>query len=62
MPGLAVKTPIPPDVLEIVQAVCHFSKVVGDKVVFFLQLLFIKRIEGQTIVGVIHQFPPPVLE
>ena len=48
-----------PDILEIVQPVGHFGKVSGNEVVFFFQLLFVKRIEGQSIVGVVHQDSPP---
>ena len=33
-------------VLEIVQAVRHLGKVMGDKMVFFLHLLLVKGIEG----------------
>ena len=62
MPGLAVNTPMPPDVLEIIQSVYHFGKVSGNKVVFFLQLLFVKRIESKSIVRVVHQASPPALE
>lgn len=59
MPSLAVNTPIPPDILEIIQAVGHFGKVLGNEVVFFLQLLFVNRVEGKPVVGVIHQTSPP---
>lgn len=44
--GSCSKNTNAPYVLEIVQAVCHLGKVMGDKVVFFLHLLFVKGIEG----------------
>ena len=52
----------PPDILEIIQTVSHFGKVPGNEVVFFLQLLFVKRVEGKSVVGVIHQASPPAFE
>ena len=51
-----------PDVFKIIQTVGHFVEVPGNEVVFFLQLLFVERIEGESVVGVVHQASPPALE
>ena len=51
-----------PDVFKIIQTVSHFGEVPGNKVVLFLQLLFVERIEGESVVGVVHQASPPALE
>lgn len=49
------------DVLQIIQPVGHLLKISGDKVILFLQLLFVERIEGKSIERVIHQLAPPAL-
>lgn len=50
-----------PDILQIIQPVGHLLKISGDKVILFLQLLFVERIEGKSIERVIHQLAPPAL-
>ena len=42
-----------PDVFKI-QTVGPFGEVPGNEVVLFLQLLFVERIEGESVVGVVH--------
>ena len=51
-----------PDIFKIVEPVGHFGEIFGDKVVFFLHLLFVKRVVGKPVKRVEHQDSPPILE
>ena len=46
----------------IVQPVGHFSEIFGNEMIFFLQLLFVKRIERESVKRTVHQDLPLTLE
>ena len=52
----------PPGVLQVIQALCHLRHVTGEKPVFFLYHLLVKRIERKPIIRKGHQEPPPIRE
>ena len=62
IPGRAVKNANPADIFQIVQPVGHFGEISGNEMIFFLQLLFVKRIERESVKRTVHQDSPPALE